>query len=87
MSQELNFPVKQPEDENDFKGWLVYAKSLEKEKEYYKQRLKLITDHEKKDCWYWQGDGNDHLDSMIGGLTVVISAGQLRDLIREKTSC
>jgi len=31
--------------------------------------------------WYWQGDGNDNLDSMIASLPIIIRAGQLRKLI------
>ena len=31
--------------------------------------------------WYWQGDGNDNLDSMISRLPIIIRAGQLRKLI------
>lgn len=31
--------------------------------------------------WFWQGDGHDHLESMIGGMQIVISATQLRALL------
>lgn len=44
-------------------------------------RLQAIYEHQKKDCWYWQGDGQDHLESMVNTLPVVITAGQLRGLI------
>lgn len=34
-----------------------------------------------RDVWYWQGDGRDHLESMVHQLPVVIRAEQLRQLL------
>lgn len=34
-----------------------------------------------RDVWYWQGDGRDHLESMVHQLPVVIRAEQLRELL------
>ncbi|MDL5034406.1 hypothetical protein QRD43_21060 [Pelomonas sp. APW6] len=34
-----------------------------------------------RDVWYWQGDGHDHLESMVHQLPVVIRAEQLRELL------
>lgn len=44
-------------------------------------RLQAIYEHQKKDCWYWQDDGENHLESMVNTLPVVITAGQLRKLL------
>lgn len=38
-------------------------------------------DDESRCVWFWQGDGSDNLDSMISRLPIVITAGQLKDLI------
>lgn len=46
-----------------------------------KARLQTIQEHRLKECWYWQGDGQDHLDSLVGSLPVVIRADQLRELL------
>lgn len=43
----------------------------------------LITQHVRKDVWYWQNDGHDHLESMVNSLPVVIRADQLRGLIEK----
>ena len=34
-----------------------------------------------RDVWYWQGDGEDHLESMVHQLPIVIRAEQLRELL------
>lgn len=39
-----------------------------------------------RDVWYWQGDGRDHLESMVHQLPVVIRAEQLRDLLAASPS-
>lgn len=36
---------------------------------------------EESPVWIWQGDGEDHPDSMVNSLTVVIRADQLRALV------
>lgn len=38
-----------------------------------------------RDVWYWQGDGEDHLESMTHQLPVVIRAEQLRELLKQTT--
>jgi hypothetical protein len=39
-----------------------------------------------RDVWYWQGDGEDHLESMVHQLPVVIRAEQLRELLATKAN-
>lgn len=46
-------------------------------------RLQTIQEHRLKECWYWQGDGQDHLESLVGSLPVVIRADQLRELLAD----
>ena len=47
-----------------------------------RDRLELVRQHQGKDCWYWMDDGEDHLESMVHSLPVVIPAGRLRELLR-----
>jgi hypothetical protein len=72
---------------------LEEIESLQKEIIYLnEQRLTLdqfqqtVFRHQKDepDVWYWQGDGEDHLESMVDSLPVVITAGHLRSLISGK---
>lgn len=37
--------------------------------------------NENEPVWYWQGDGYDHLESLVGDSVVVIRADQLRALL------
>lgn len=49
---------------------------------FRKYALQRIT-HEQmgEDSWAWQGDGEDHIESMSEGMVVKITAGDLRRLI------
>lgn len=40
-----------------------------------------------RDVWYWQGDGGDHLESMVHQLPIVIRAEQLRELLAAQIPC
>lgn len=62
-------------------GWESHAKELERELAYWRQRAKTMLDHQDGECWYWQGDGTDHPESMVGSLPVVIRADDLRALM------
>lgn len=42
-------------------------------------RLNLVTLYENRDVWFWQGDGEDHLESLV--CPVVIEANALRNLL------
>ncbi len=44
-------------------------------------RLQALYEHQRGECWYWQGDGQDHLESLCNTLPVVIRADQLRALV------
>ena len=44
-------------------------------------QLQTIYEHQRGECWYWQGDGQDHLESLCNTLPVVIRADQLRALV------
>lgn len=65
-------------------GWRSAALAGEKEREWLRERLKTVDRHQGKDCWYWQHDGEDHLESMTNALPVVIRAGHLRELLAAK---
>lgn len=67
-------------------GWEAHAKALEHELAYWKQRAQTMHEHQKGECWYWQGDGNDHPESMVNSLPVVIRADALRALMAPQAS-
>lgn len=59
-----------------------------------RRKLDAIYEHQRecdpaeREVWYWQGDGEDHPESMVNELPVVIRAKDLRALmqpISEKT--
>ncbi len=62
-------------------GWESYAKMLEQERDHWRTRVQMMNDHADGECWFWQGDGEDHLESMCNSLSVVIRADQLRQLV------
>ncbi len=37
---------------------------------------------EEESLWWWQNDGEDHLQSLSGGVDVIISADVLRNIIK-----
>lgn len=50
-------------------------------------QLSMIHEHQRncdpaeREVWYWQGDGEDHPESMVNSLPVVIRAEDLKELI------
>jgi hypothetical protein len=54
---------------------------VERERDYWSTRARTMVKHAAGDCWYWQGDGEDHLESLVNSLPVVIRADQLRELL------
>ncbi|ABR91895.1 Hypothetical protein mma_2229 [Janthinobacterium sp. Marseille] len=48
--------------------------------------LDLRRAHQEKDVWFFQGDGEDHIESMGNGMVVVIHASDLRALLASKRS-
>lgn len=57
----------------------LYA--VERERDYWRTRARAMLDHAEGTCWYWVGDGEDHLESLVNSLPVVIRADQLRELL------
>lgn len=55
--------------------------AAERERDYWKTRARAMLDHADGTCWYWMGDGEDHLESLVNSLPVVIRADQLRELL------
>ncbi len=55
---------------------------LQEERNYLRASIKMIQEFQRKEVWYWQGDGEDHVESMVNDLPVVIRAYELRELIR-----
>lgn len=62
-------------------GWQRHAEAMERERDHYRQRAQAMHEHQDGQCWYWQGDGNDHPESMVNSLPVVIRADALRALM------
>ena len=54
---------------------------VERERDYYKSRAQTMYEHQEGEAWYWQGDGEDHPESWVNSLPVVIRADQLRELM------
>ena len=55
--------------------------AAERERDYWKTRARAMLDHAEGTCWYWMGGGEDHLESLVNSLPVVIRADQLRELL------
>lgn len=62
-------------------GWQHHAETMERERDHWRERARTMEEHQRGTVWYWQGDGNDHPESMVNSLPVVIRADQLRALI------
>lgn len=62
-------------------GWKDEAASLRRERDYYRERAQMMYEHQRKECWYWQGDGSDHPESLHDTLPVVILAKDLRAML------
>lgn len=54
---------------------------VERERDWYKTRSQTMHEHQNGQVWYWQGDGEDHPETLVNSLPVVIRADQLRELI------
>ena len=54
---------------------------VERERDYYKSRTQDMYEYQNGEVWYWQGDGEDHPESWVNSLPVVIRADQLRELM------
>jgi hypothetical protein len=59
---------------------LSHIEAVERELRRCLSRIQMMRDHQSGECWYWQNDGSDHLESMVNGLPVVIRADHLRAL-------
>jgi len=80
-------PVAQPSAQGEavahkeLEGWKTEAESLRQDRDYWRQRAQMMYEHQQRECWYWQGDGEDHLESLVGSLPVVILARDLRAML------
>lgn len=59
---------------------------VERERDYWRTRAKTMIDHANGEFWGWQGDGEDHLESMANSMPVVVRADQLRELLAQQSS-
>lgn len=66
-------------------GWRQEAAIARKELDTLREQMDLRTLHQKADCWYWQGDGDDHPESFSNAMAIVIRGDQLRALIAGST--
>jgi hypothetical protein len=62
-------------------GWKEEAQRLRDECNGLLEQLQTRTQHQRRDTWFWQGDGSDHIKSMSNSMVVVIRASQLRRLL------
>lgn len=62
-------------------GWREEAQRLQRRLHLTECDIDLMSKHQAKDAWYYQGDGFDHLESMTNRMVVVIHAADLRALI------
>ena len=54
---------------------------LERERDWWRTRARTAMQHHEGEVWYWMGDGEDHLESLVNNLPVVIRADQLRKML------
>lgn len=78
--------------EDSIRGFVAQVQMLEQQVRELSAFKAMVNRHKPefpadpdgpRDVWYWQGDGEDHLESMTHQLPVVIRAEQLRELIDE----
>lgn len=62
-------------------GWIDHAKHLQSRLDCLNRELDLRKLHQDKNCWYWQGDGTDHPESISNSMCIVIRGDQLRELL------
>lgn len=76
--------IKQLIKERD--GWCDKAREYVGTAQALHSQLDTLRKFQKPDTWIWQGDGEDHLESMANDMVVVIRAAALRQLIAEATA-
>lgn len=64
-----------------FLGLVEHCKFSDKRIAELTSQLNMVRLYEQKEVWYWQGDGEDHLESLV--CPVVINAEDLRELLRK----
>ena len=64
-------------------AWQKEAEGLQRRLHLAECDLDLRRAHQARDAWYFQGDGEDHLESLSNRRVVVIHAADLRFLVRE----
>lgn len=62
-------------------GWQDEAAALARRLKLSEADNDLLRAHQAKDAWYFQGDGEDHIESMGSNMVVVIHAHDLRSLM------
>jgi hypothetical protein len=62
-------------------GWREQAETLQKSLHSAQCDLDLLRANQAHDVWIYQGDGEDHLESMSARMVVVIFAADLRALL------
>lgn len=67
-------------------GWRQQCESAREALTYAEDDLLTRAKHQRRDVWYWQGDGEDHPESMGRHMVVVIRAPDLQRLIRESST-
>lgn len=82
-SPKVDLAAREPtgEPNKTIEGLRAALHELERERDYYRERCKLMHEHQAGQVWYWQNDGHDNLHSLVNSLPVVIRADQLRALI------
>ncbi len=64
-------------------GWQATAQDLQRRLHLAECDLDLRRAHQEQKVWFFQGDGEDHLESLSNRMVVVIHAGDLRVVLRE----
>ena len=62
-------------------GWREEAITLQRALKSAQADLDLRRAHQERDAWFFQGDGEDHIESMGNRMVVVIHASDLRRLL------
>ena len=80
MSNEVQY-LRQVRD--NLNEYIVTLESRINDLQYSNTMLtQLNEEHEHADTWYWHGDGYDHLDSIANNTLVIITAHELRNLLK-----
>ncbi len=64
-------------------GWQATAQDLQRRLHLAECDLDLRRAHQERDVWFFQGDGEDHLESLGNRTVVVIHAADLRTVLQE----